>query len=171
MSSPKRTEQERWARTAKAHVKASKAELLALGAKFARYEVPGIGPTTTETGRAISPGKVTRKSWSVRKTPRGVVEKPLSAGMAVHPKPLTRTPLHPECGTRLHQYGACVTFARMSGGTTWFFRLGLCLEAQGRYALHLGDAVLGYMDNAQQALGWAMAAKKLGVPVAMVDTE
>lgn len=167
----KKQAREQWARTAPKHVKASNAELLALGAKFARYEVPGIGPTITETGRAISPGKVTRKSWSVRKTPRGVVEKPLGADMAVHPKALTRTPSHPECDTRLHQYGACVKFTRMAAGTWWFFRLGLCLEAQGRYALHLGDNVLGYMDSAQQALGWAMAANKFGVRVVLVDTK
>lgn len=62
---------------------------------------------TTRTGRAKPNGKTTRKSHSVRKTKYAKgsgQDRPLPFSAACHPQALTRTPVHPECETKLGSY-------------------------------------------------------------------
>jgi hypothetical protein len=149
-------------------------KLLLLARMFAKNpNGPGLVDHVTSTGRALSVGKVTRKSWGVRKRARGEVATPLPIGVSVHPMRLTPTPRHPDCEKRRYQYGTKVwllnefkrpeDYTNGCGLQTRKARWQLVASATGK--------VLGYHPEAQYALGWAMAARDRGVNVALIDRE
>jgi len=116
----------------------------------------------TKTGRAISQGSVTRASHSVRATNRKQ-EQPLPLHMMCHPKALTPTPLHPDCGipNQAHR-GIALSLSRTMAPAQFIRGKGLSRKS-GRFTLYIQGRVRGYSDDPMYSLAYANAAKALGL--------
>lgn len=148
---------------------AKDAALEALARKFARYQSGTGGPFVTDTGRAISPGKVTRRSWDVRKTPRGVVEPPLKPELAVHPKALTRTPQHPDCKDRVMCAGESYALAAMYTRKELLNGAGLSIGRRRYKIVTKSAGTIGYIDDPINGLEWIKGARLRNVHAKMID--
>lgn len=118
----------------------------------------------TRTGRALSPGRVTRKSKLVRTRARNQ-DRPLPISLQCHPKALSPTPVHPVCMTYRHASGYAIHFMELSANDTAAFATGQWLSGKGDYRV----VVEGYgefrHDDLNSALGWRMAAIQRGFTV------
>ena len=126
----------------------------------------------TRTGRALSPGTVTRASLAIRRTHRKQ-GKPLPLHLQCHPKRQTPTPVHPQCETF---HGLAVRrvvhgqMARTVGRV--YFLSGIGLKGHGHVTLYVqaaDTAAYEYKhDDPADALAWARAARSIGVSVEVV---
>ena len=118
----------------------------------------------TKTGRALSPGRVTRKSKLVRTRQRNQ-DRPLPTNLQCHPKRLSPTPVHPQCMTYRYASGYAVKFMKQSQYDTTAFATGRWLSGEGNYTV----VVTGYGEfrhhDLNEALGWRMAAMQRGFTV------
>jgi hypothetical protein len=127
----------------------------------------------TRTGRALSPGTVTRASLAIRRTHRKQ-GKPLPLHLQCHPKRQTPTPVHPGCQTfatlavrRVVHGQMARTFGRV------YFASGIGLKGHGHVTLYVQDGADGTPytykhDEPADALAWARAARSVGVSVEVV---
>ena len=121
-------------------------------------------PPVTDTGRAITPGRVTRKSLSVRR----VSGKPLPINMQCHPVALTRTSLNPECMTYDTYAGLALQLQR-DHGTLWFLSGHGLNKTSGRFSLEWYSEVMGYTDDPIYAKAWRSAADSYGIKVEILE--
>lgn len=119
----------------------------------------------TRTGRAISPGRTTRKSLAVRR-PKG---RPLPFVLQCHPPALVRTSLNPGCCTYLPVGGATVRAERARTGDTSGYAFGHGLDGHGPVTLHVQGWGTYRHGDLVAALGWARAAKRAGFTVQVFD--
>lgn len=168
MASPKRREREAAARVA-AH-RASDEALLALAAKFARNPAgAGLVQHVTKTCRALSVGKVTRASGSVRKHARGEVQRPLGFDLAVHPMRLTPTPKHPGCATATVTLADVFVITMLCPCKEDYLSGKQLSKKPARWRVSVNGAVVGYCTDPKHAVAWARAANKRGVPAIVED--
>lgn len=169
MSSIKRIERELAARM---RTPAENAALDKLARLFATNPNGAMytGPHVTDTGRALSPGRVTRKSKDVRQRARGEIAAPLPIGLGAHPKRLTPTPRHPDCKTRLVS-GADIAVLTFSY-TTEQLLLGSGLQSSRRgakYAVAAQGRYVGYCNDPVYAMTWARAAKRHNIVAVVIQ--
>jgi hypothetical protein len=172
MPSVKRIARETAARDSVARERASNSALQSLARMFARNpNGPGMVPHTTSTGRALSVGKVTRKSNAVRKHARGEVQKPLPFGLAVHPMRLTPTPKHPECKTAIVSDVDVYVLSLLTTRKEFEQGKGLSKRKQGRrWAIRIDGKTCGYCYDPMHGVTWVRAALRSGLTdVIMVD--
>lgn len=141
--------------------------------RTARYVIAGYAfrgcpqcnpPQVTATGRAVSPGRVTRTSLSVK---RAHSQGALPLALACHPVALTPTTRNPGCATFTHRYAFKALELERDHGVMWF-ATGRGLEAAGRYELR-GDHVYGYTDDPVYAMAWQSAARSNGIYVEILE--
>lgn len=125
----------------------------------------------TKTGRAISPGTVTRRS-ALYSTKRD--QKPLPIHLQVHPKALTRTSRNPGCLTYRPASGWAAHFIRRAReeASTVGFATGQWLPASGEWTLYVQDKAghefgTFHCDDINMAFGWKQAAEQFGFRVSM----
>lgn len=125
-------------------------------------------PKVTITGRAISPGRVTRASYGVR---RGNLGKPLPVHLQCHPVALTPTPRNPGCATYV-SYPVLALKLQNEHGTLWFSS-GKGLTDKGKYLIEgydsLGTYRMGYTDDPIYAKAWQSAAQHHGIHVDILE--
>ena len=109
----------------------------------------------------------TVRSDAVRKTHRKQ-ERPLPFELQVLPPVRKRIKRHAECGTRLNQYGVYVQY---EGYPPWMYLGGVDLShTPARWAIWVHGKVRGYHKDGQFALGYAMAARSMGLSAYVEDT-
>lgn len=123
-------------------------------------------PQTTATGRAISPGRVTRRSLTVKRA-SGV--KPLPLHLQCHPKALTHTPLNPGCFTYTTYAGLAVELAKRIGYDGIMRGMGLKFDPHRFELLLKGGGTLGYTDDPVYAKAWQACADANGVVVDILE--
>lgn len=126
----------------------------------------------THTGRAISTGRVTRKSYTVKRTHDG---RPLPFDLQCHPKRCSPTPRHPGCATikqtRLRgMFGMYLT-------SPMDFLSGVLLD-HARSPIHrasvvvsegAGDPHVYYHASLHAAWEWATLAREAGLNCDVID--
>jgi hypothetical protein len=124
--------------------------------------------TVTRTGRAISPGRVTRASLSTKR-PSGRYNKPLPFSSQCHPKALSPTSRNPDCFTYVPQDGLSHQMAMLF--TRNDFLRGLGLSKEGKYSLiHIRfDRIVGYTDDITLAIAFRDAAKRQAIYFDVVE--
>lgn len=109
----------------------------------------------TKTGRALSPGRVTRAGNLVRK--RSKSTRPLPIELQCHPKALTPTPVNPRCYSNVSWQGEGM---RMANTLT---RKQMAkhpeLRKEGKYEIE----GYGHTDNIHFAMAFRLAASVLGM--------
>lgn len=117
----------------------------------------------TDTGRALSKGRVTRASLNVKRSHRKQ-GKPLPFDLQCHPVALTRTPQHPRCYTYKPQYGLALHYERLAEreGNTCGFAQGAWLSGEGAYRVVVDGYGEFRHNDLYQAMGWASAARSFG---------
>lgn len=127
----------------------------------------------TKTGRAISPGTVTRRT-ALYSTKRD--QKPLPIHLQVHPKALTRTPVNPGCHAYRPASGWAVHFIKRAREEhdTVGFSVGRWLTPGTEWALYVqGKAGHEFgtfcCDDINEAFGWKQAAEQFGFRVQMFN--
>lgn len=166
MSSIKRVEREAAARRLTAEDSATLtrlARLFAANPNSAAY----TGPHVTNTGRALSRGKVTRKSKAGRQRARGEISAPLPIHLSVHPKRLTPTARHPDCLTRVMRPGDVVVARYTWSRDDMLAGRGLSPK-MARYEV-VAVATLGYCSSPMDAVTWREAAKMHGIDCVIVE--
>ncbi len=120
-------------------------------------------PRVTPTGRAISEGRATRATYSVKRAHDG---KPLPLHLQCHPIPLTRTPKHPKCETYNTYAGLALRMQRDWGVLS--FINGKGLKRKGKYQI-VGEKIYGYTDDPIFAKAWRSAANHYGIQVNILE--
>lgn len=116
----------------------------------------------TRTGRALSKGRVTKRSSLVRTRQRGQ-ERPLPFRLQCHPKALDRTPVHPQCNTLKRDSGWYVHYLKLAReGHTTAFANGAWLSGSGDYRVVVDGFGEFRHNDMWQAMGWASAARSFG---------
>lgn len=121
----------------------------------------------TRTGRALSAGRVTRKSNEQRKRHRGQ-ERPLPFNLQCHPKALSRTTLNPQCYEVSPWVGRAYS---MKGLSTLDLLSGKILAESGCYKISYGDRILGYVDDIRDAVAYRIAASRKNMEIEIYETE
>ena len=127
------------------------------------------GPHVTPTGRALSKGRVTRKSHDVRQRARGEIGAPLPIGMGAHPKRLTPTPKHPDCATRQVNRAEGYVISLLWTREELLKGKGLC-AVSSRYRVEVAETVIGYNDDLVAAMEWIDGASRHGIDAKVIDT-
>lgn len=122
-------------------------------------------PRVTITGRAISPGRVTRASLSIK---RSHSQGPVPLALACHPVALTPTTRNPGCTTFTHRYAFKALELERDHGVMWF-ATGRGLEQNGKYELRTPNKVYGYTDDPVYAMAWQSAAQANGIYVEILE--
>lgn len=121
-------------------------------------------PKVTATGRAISAGKVTRRSNLVRTRMNGQ-ERPLPMDKQCHPKALTRTPRHPECYARTPQWGLSLQLEHLTRDD---LLRGKGLKRAGRFELRT-TKLLGRTDDITYAMAYQIRARARYITLEVID--
>lgn len=119
----------------------------------------------TNTGRAISEGRVTRES---RKVKRGTDSRPLPIHLTCHPKRLAPTPVHPGCFRSSVWLGRGIVLADELTDTEIMLRFLLKPPESGNYALYVQGAPLGKPCSLEDALTYKIALERHKVPACSV---
>lgn len=128
----------------------------------------GYNRFVTSTGRAISPGRVTRASKLLRNKSSC---RPLPIHLQCHPKRMAPTSINPGCQTYTRWRGAGLHFANVTDRASMFKGKGL--HKTGRFALQsvLDGHIYGYTDNANEAFAWKQAAIIHAIHVEVIDND
>lgn len=121
----------------------------------------GHSVKVTPTGRAKSPGRVTRASLSVSRSGFG---RPLPIDLQCHPKALSRTPINPGCISSEQPWGGLYLFhkAKAKARPHLYFTEREWPKDGGRYALYIQGVLRFRTDDIMDAYGWRMAAAHYG---------
>lgn len=121
-------------------------------------------------GRALSPGKVTRRSLMQRRVPRGCGDKPLPIHLQCHPKELTPTPRNPGCGTWQKYWGMAqqlnieeLIAGRGIGSFGRYHVVSFINSKRGK--------IIGRTDDPNWAFACVKAAAQHGLCFEMIDSE
>lgn len=127
-----------------------------------------VSKYVTVTGRAISPGRVTRRSKLLRNKSS---DKPLPIWLQCHPKRLSPTSRNPNCQTYTRWAGIGVHMANVTDRDSFFKGKGL--HKAGRFTVKDAgsDRVYGYSDNAVEAFAWKQAAMIHAIFTEVIDNE
>lgn len=117
----------------------------------------------TPTGRAISPGTVTRRTLAYRRPP----VRPLPMWLQCHPKAQKHTPLHPGCATYNPKRLAFERFCANGPATTWGFVAGVGLTVSPDRARIEVDGATYYTDDLVYGLIWTDEARRAGLTAAV----
>ena len=117
------------------------------------------------TGRAISPGRVTRKSTLLRNKSDCP---PLPIHLQCHPKRLTPTSRNPQCHTYVLWQGKGRSLAQQTARESFYKGKGL--HKAGRFELKSPNGrIYGYHDDAIAAFAWKQAAIIHAINVEVLD--
>lgn len=116
----------------------------------------------TKTGRAKSPGRVTRKSLALS---RGHDGRPLPIELQCHPKKLSPTKINPGCLTYNPVSGKMVATMKAMRDNTVGFSRGDGLDGKGPIRLYVQGWGEFWHSDLIEALGWSRAAKEYGYEV------
>lgn len=126
----------------------------------------------TNTGRAISPGRVTRASLSVKRSHSG---RPLPMELQCHPKKMAPTSKNPGCFAYQRNLGFYLLHKGRANRTAVpgvYFFSGVGLAHKGEVTLYVQSIDVTYKHNdLVEALGWSLAAKQFGVYVTVFNEE
>lgn len=120
----------------------------------------------TPTGRAKSPGRVTRASLAVKR-PAGA---PLPLHLQCHPKALTRTSHNPGCTTSTMPWAGDYLFYRKCArarGIGYFTVRSWPIVPTDKYVLHIAGNPTFTCNDLNVAMGWKKAAEDYGLPVSL----
>lgn len=125
------------------------------------YRTYGDRLAVTPTGRAKSPGRVTRASLSVARSGFG---RPLPIDLQCHPKALSRTPYNPGCFTSEQPWGGRFLLhkAKAKARPHLYFTERTWPTSGGQYALYIQGILRFRTNDMLDAYGWNMAAKEYG---------
>jgi len=122
----------------------------------------------TKTGRAISPGTVTRKSQSVKRRFKGA-SRPLPLNLQCHPKALKPTPINPGCYAYSRQNGRSYEYRRALGAIG--ILNGEKLQKSGKYRIELSGKPLGFLDDVVSAVAYRSAGRSLSIELEIIENE
>jgi hypothetical protein len=124
------------------------------------YRNYGNRLAVTPTGRAKSPGRVTRASLSVGRSGFG---SPLPIDLQCHPKALSRTPYNPGCFTSEQPWGGRFLHHKAKAkARPHLYFTERAWPMEGRYALYVQGVLRFRTDDMLDAYGWRMAARDSG---------
>jgi hypothetical protein len=117
----------------------------------------------TPTGRAKTPGRVTRNSLSVKRQGGA----PLSVDLACHPVALTRTPRNPGCVTGI-PWGESYLHhkkAAKARGAAYFTQRAWAVDESHVCTLYVQGLRVHTSSSVAYAMGWKQAASDYGIKV------
>lgn len=126
------------------------------------YATYGSNTWVTPTGRAKSPGRVTRASLTAGG--RKHSGRPLPLHIACHPRALDPTPRNPGCFTSAPWGPHYLTFVRKGRiRGSRYFTDAPWPTADGKYALYIQGKLCFRTADLMVAFGWRVAANECGV--------